>query len=288
MQDFKSERIKALQADLALLVVTMVWGATFVMVKEAVAVFPVFAFLALRFALAVLTTAPLLLIGQSNPIKSGELAAGCLVGLFLFAGYSLQTWGLRYTTSARAGFITGLSVVIVPVLSAVVLRRRPERGAIVGVALAVLGLGLLSWQGGLAPSLGDLLILGCAFAFASHIVALGKFAPEMRPLPLTFGQLVAVALLSSLLAGFLETPLPRLKGHVLGAAAFTGVLATTFAFGVQTAAQRFTSPTHTALIFAMEPVFAALFGFLLAGETLGLREGIGCLCILAGMVISEA
>jgi len=256
------------------------------MVKEAVAVFPVFAFLALRFTLAVLATTPLLFAGKGN-LALRELGAGCLVGLFLFAGYSLQTWGLRYTTSARAGFITGLSVVMVPVLSAIVLRRQPERGAVMGVMLAVLGLGLLSWQGGLAPSWGDLLVLGCAFAFASHIVALGKLAPKMHFGPLTFGQLMAVALLSLIMSGLLETPLPQLDGRVLGAAAFTGVLATTFAFGVQTAAQRFTSPTHTALIFAMEPVFAALFGFLLAGETLGLREGLGCLCILAGMITSE-
>lgn len=297
---FCNEMLKdrQLRADLALLMVTLIWGATFVMVKGAVAGFPVFAFLAVRFLLASLALLPLVatrLRSASSEKRSRatreasrrHLRAGGIVGLLLFAGYALQTIGLRYTTASKAGFITGLSVAIVPLLSALLLRRAPDRLAILGVALATLGLALLSLGEDLTVNRGDLLVLGCALAFASHIVAVGAFAPRMDALTLAFFQIATVALVSGLTSLAVERPWPAMPGHVLFAAAFTGVLATSLAFAVQTAAQRFTSPTHTALIFAAEPVFAALFGYLLAGERLGSRGLMGCALILAGMIVAE-
>ena len=297
---FCNEMLKdrQLRADLALLMVTLIWGATFVMVKGAVAGFPVFAFLAVRFLLASLALLPLVAT-RVRSASSGKrsratheaswrhLRAGVIVGLLLFAGYALQTIGLRYTTASKAGFITGLSVAIVPVLSALLLRRAPDRLAILGVALATLGLALLSLGDDLTVNRGDLFVLGCALAFASHIVAVGAFAPRMDALTLAFFQIATVALVSGLTSLAVERPWPAMPGHVLFAAAFTGVLATSLAFAVQTAAQRFTSPTHTALIFAAEPVFAALFGYLLAGERLGSRGLMGCALILAGMIVAE-
>jgi drug/metabolite transporter (DMT)-like permease len=208
------------------------------------------------------------------------------MGLALFAGYALQTFGLRLTTPAKAGFITGLSVAIVPVLSTLVLRQRLGRGAWLGVGLATAGLALLSLQADLSMSPGDLLVLGCAVAFACQILLTGRFAPHYDPLLLTFGQILVVTLLAGIAGWFLESPSAP-SGSVVLAAAFTGVLATSLAFGVQTMAQRFTSPTRTALVFATEPVFAAIFSFLLIGEVLGLRQLVGCALILAGMVTAE-
>jgi drug/metabolite transporter (DMT)-like permease len=326
-------------ADGVLLIVALIWGATFVMVKNAVATYPVLSFLALRFAFAALALLPVILwrrgrkrpngeplpsslregpsaarraggvqrhlhlhpptgaVQVSNLSQAREIAssqkpllamtvATLTMGLALFAGYALQTFGLELTTPAKAGFITGLSVVIVPVVSTLLLRQRLARGAWLGVGLATIGLALLSLQADLSVDPGDLLVLGCALAFACQILLTGRFAPRHDPLLLTFGQIVVVAFLAGTAALLLESP-PAPTRNVVFAAAFTGILATSLAFGIQTVAQRFTSPTRTALVFATEPVFAAIFSFLLIGEVLALRQLAGCALILAGMITSE-
>ena len=322
---------RQLVADVALLGVTAIWGATFVMVKDAVASFPVFSFMTLRFVFAALVLLPFVYVRQRSrgtgerggggaerqrgegagvplPAHSASLplsfspslslslsSAPLLIGIALFAGYAFQTAGLHLTTPAKAGFITGLSVVIVPVVAALWLRQAPERNAWLGVGLAMVGLALLSLQNGRAIAPGDLLVFCCALAFAAHILLTGRFAPRFDPVLLTFGQVVVVMLLSGVAAllfdvrssGDLTSLFAGLNRQVLFAAAFTGLFATSLAFGIQTVAQRFTSSTHTALIFAAEPVFAALFSFLLIGEVLGPRQLLGCGLILAGMVVAE-
>ena len=213
-----------------------------------------------------------------------------LLGVALFAGYAFQTAGLHLTTPAKAGFITGLSVVIVPVFAALILRQPPARNVWLGVGLAVVGLAFLTLQPGLQVAPGDLLVLACAFAFAAHILLTGYFAPRYDPLRLTLGSIITVAIFSGAAALIFDRPLDPAAlttPSVLFAAAFTGVLCTSVAFGLQTSAQRFTTATHTALIFAAEPVFAGLFSFLLIGEVLGLKQVLGCLLILAGMVVAE-
>lgn len=290
-----------LTADASLLFVTAVWGATFVMVQDAVTGFPVFAFLALRFALAALVLLPFLLrnraVGSADSRRSLHAAGtrvaaaswlpGILVGIALFAGYAFQTFGLRFTTPAKAGFITGMSVVLVPLGQAIFLRRPPRRNSIIGVALAAAGLALLSLQADLSVSVGDLLVLACAVAFSVHILLVGRYAPDWQPLRLAFVQIVTVAVLSSAAALLVDRPVPWPPGNVWFAAAFTGLLATALAFFVQSRAQQATSPTHTALIFAAEPVFAGLFSFLLIGEVLGPRQILGSALIVAGMLVSE-
>ena len=287
---------RQLIADAGLLLVTVIWGATFVMVKDAVSAFPVFSFLALRFALAALALAPFAVRYSLRAARSpaaeaprntrGLVAASVLVGLALFAGYALQTAGLILTTPAKAGFITGLSVVFVPIGAAVILRQPPSRNAPLGVLFATIGLALLSVTKGWTMEAGDLLVLGCAFSFASHILLLGRFAPHYHPLLLTMGQVAAVGLFSAVAAVVFDEP-AAITRPVLLAAAFTGVLATALAFGIQTIAQRFTTSTHTALIFAAEPVFAGLASFLLIGELLGPRQIAGSALILLGMVVAE-
>ncbi len=168
-------------ADLALLLVTAIWGGTFVMVKDAVEQYPVFPFLALRFGLATLVLAAV--SGRRLRSLGGKgWAAGGLIGLFLFAGYALQTLGLQQGASAsKAGFITGLSVVIVPILSAAVLRRQPAPEAVLGVILATVGLAALTLDGNLEVTAAELLVLGCALSFALHIVAVSFLRPNMTP-----------------------------------------------------------------------------------------------------------
>ncbi|MBM4467240.1 MAG: DMT family transporter [Chloroflexi bacterium] len=278
---------KQIQANLALLLIALIWGSTFVMVKEAVKDFSVFSFLALRFSLALASLMPFcwqrFLALQRKPAL-----AGLLTGLFFFAGYAFQTLGLRQTSAAKAGFITGLYVVIVPLLSTLVLRQRPSGSALAGVALATVGLTLLSLRGDFTAAQGDLLVLMCAFAFAAHIVAVGKFTAEIDTLTLTALQIAAVVAASAVVCLITERPSFDIPTGVLGIATFTGVVATALVLFLQTWAQRLTTPTHTALIFSTEPVFAALFGYLLANEHLGARALAGCGLILAGMVIAEA
>jgi drug/metabolite transporter (DMT)-like permease len=281
-----ANRRRQLGADLALLLVTLIWGGTFVMVKDAVRAYPVFGFLAIRFGLGL---AVLLLIGwpRLRTLSLRNVASGALLGLFLLGGYAFQTLGLQYTTASKAGFITGLNVAIVPVLSALVLKQRPQSAAIIGVVLATVGMGLLSLSQSLQIGQGDLLVLLCAVSFALHIVGVSAFAPSIDPIALTIVQVGVAAAASALIMLLSGEPWAAPTPPVWGAAAFTGVLATAVAFGVQTAAQRFTTPTHTALVFTAEPVFAALFGVWLAGDLLTARMALGGVLILAGTLISE-
>jgi len=277
---------RQLQADLALLAVTVIWGSTFVIIKDLLTQVAPFTLLAVRFGLATLVVGAIF-AAKLVAAPRRELAAGALAGAFLFAGYAFQTVGLQYTTAAKSGFITGLSVVIVPFAALLVLRQRPGRGAMAGVFLATAGLALLTLRGDLTIAYGDLLTLGCAFAFALQIVFVGRFAPRSAAASLTAAQLVTVAVASAACALAVEQPTLRLPGEVWAAVAFLALAGTAFALIVQSVAQRFTSATHTALIFAMEPVFALLFAVLLAGERLGERELLGCALMLAGMLVAE-
>ena len=282
--DARTPTARQWQADALLVLVTFIWGSTFVLVKQAVARFPVYYFLALRFGLATLVLVTM--FGRRlRSLSRQSIASGVLIGLFLFGGYAFQTFGLRLTTASKAGFITGLSVVIVPLLSAPLLRRAPSGQALAGVALCTAGLALLSLGRDLKPSPGDLLVLGCAVCFALHIVSVSKFAPRTDALALTIVQVATVALLSAAVALGSEAK-PSLRPDTLAAGAFTGVLATALAFGVQNTVQTRTTATHTALIFASEPAFAAVFGFFF-GERLTRIGWLGCGLILAGMLVAE-
>jgi drug/metabolite transporter (DMT)-like permease len=272
-------------ALLALLVVTAVWGVTFVQVKDAVALYPLFAFLAVRFAIASVTLAVpagprLRTLGRAG------WTAGIGLGALLAAGYALQTAGLQRTTVSSTGFITGLYVVFTPLLSYVLFRLRVGPGAWAGVALATAGLALLS--GVDAGSLdGDLLVLAGSAAYSLQIVLMERFAPRFDPLAFTLAEMLAAAVgftAVALALGQVEVP----RGWtVWGALLVTGVFASALAYLVQTWAQRRTSATRTALAFTMEPVFTAFFGYTLAGDRLGAFGWIGCAVIMAGILLAE-
>jgi drug/metabolite transporter (DMT)-like permease len=287
-----------LRADLALLAVAAVWGATFVMVKDALAYAGPFAFLTLRFVLATLLLAPVLAWAPRRAALCDPrlVRSGVVLGLLLCAGYGFQTAGLQFTTPARAAFITGLSVVIVPLLTAAVLRKRVGAGVWLGVGLATFGLALLSLGpevlvgGSLIQTttlIGDLLVLGCALVFGGHVFLAGEYAPRLDVLTLTWVQLGVAAVLATLTTLAIERPAPQQLTPMLPAAGFTGLFATVVAFTIQLRAQRFTSATHTALIFSTEPVFGALFAFVLAGEVLAAAAIVGCALILAGMLVAQ-
>ena len=274
------------QADITLVFITLIWGSTFVVVKSALSSVGPFTFVAWRFTVATLVLL-FLFRRRLQRLAVREARAGAVIGVWLALGYILQTIGLQYTTTGKAGFITGLSVVLVPALAALLLRQPPGLAATLGVVLATVGLGFLTLDASLRPAPGDLWVLGCAVAFALHILSVSHFAPRYDPLRLTVVQIATVALLSLAAAFAFEVPSLRLPAPTWGSIVFTALAATVLTLSLQNSVQPFTTPTHTALIFSLEPVFAALFGWWWAGEVLGPKELVGCALILAGMVVAE-
>lgn len=300
---------RARLAEAALAWNTVVWGATFVLVKSALEHVSPLLFLALRFSLA---TAALLILfrrplGQAifpaEPLSSGSnrpkggcrpnrrgkaLLAGTLTGTFLFSGYIFQTLGLRLTTAPKSAFITGLTSVMVPLLAALVYRIRPQRSEVAGVIVATAGMGLMTLQGAMGTiSRGDLLTFFCAIGFAAHIVTLGHFSEEVDFALLSVGQVGAAALWSLSLFWWVEKPFVEWHPVLVYAILVTGLLATALAFSLQAWAQQFTTSTRTALIYMLEPVFAWITSFLLTGEGLAGRAAAGALLILGGVILVE-
>jgi drug/metabolite transporter (DMT)-like permease len=276
---------KELTFLLALLLVTAIWGVTFVQVKDAVEVYPLFAFLSVRFLIASVTLAPFA-AGRVRGLDRHGLGAGVVLGGLLALGYALQTAGLARTTVSSTGFITGLCVVLTPVTAYVLFRNQIPLSAWLGVVLATVGLALLS---GIDPgsAAGDALVLGGAAAYALQIVLMERFAPDYDPLALTLVEMAAACLgFTAIAIGRDELSVPH-GWTVWSALLVTGIFASAFAFLVQTWAQRELSATRVALVFALEPVFAGIAGYSLAGDRLGAVGWAGCTLILAGIVVSE-
>jgi drug/metabolite transporter (DMT)-like permease len=279
-------RRRAYLADAALVGVTLVWGSTFVVVKTALGGASPFEFVALRFAIAFIALA-VIFYRRIFRLSGAELRAGALIGVFLFLGYGFQTLGLQFSTAARAGFVTGLSVLIVPPFAYLALRHRVGRGVVAGIALAAVGMYLLSFDGPITVGVGDVLVFCCAVAFAAHIVSISVYAPRFDPIRLAIVQTGFVAVLASVVAVVSERPLGAPSSAAWIAAGYTGIVGTAAVLGVQTSVQRFTSPAHAALIFSLEPVFAALFAYIVVGETLGPAGWLGGALILGGMLVAE-
>jgi drug/metabolite transporter (DMT)-like permease len=272
-------------ALLALVAVTAVWGVTFVQVKDAVELYPLFAFLAVRFAIASAVLA-VPAAGRLRSLGRQGWLAGSALGLLVAAGYALQTAGLDRTTVSSAGFITGLYVVFTPLLALILFRARVGRAVWLGVALAVAGLAMLSGVGAGDP-IGDLLVLAGSAAYSLQIVLMERYAPRYDAVAFTQAEMLAAFggfALVALAAGQVE--LPR-GATVWGALLVTGIFASALGFLIQTWAQRQISAARTAIAFALEPVWAGLFGFWLAGDRLGALGWGGCAVIMAGILVAE-
>jgi drug/metabolite transporter (DMT)-like permease len=270
---------------LVLVAVTAVWGVTFVQVKDAVALYPLFAFLALRFAIASLTLAPPG-VRRLRSLGRAGWAGGALAGALLGGGYALQTAGLERTSVSSTGFITGMYVVLTPLLALALFRTRVGASAWIGVALATTGLALLAGIHG-GSAFGDLLVLAGSAVYSLQIVLMERYAPRYDAIAFTLVEMLtsfAGLLVIAVALGQLRVP----HGWtVWGALLVTGVFASALAFLAQTWAQRQATATQTALAFSLEPVWTAFFGFTLAGDRLGPVGWLGCVVIMAGIVIAE-
>ena len=271
----------------ALTAVTAIWGWSFLLVKDSVAGYPVFPFLAIRFTLGFLLVFPFLSRRLRN-LDRGALVGGILMGTALFSGYALQTTGLLYTSAANSGFITGLFVVLTPLFEAALFKRFPKPAAWAAVLIATLGLGLLSLQGGLGHmNRGDLLSLGCAVVYAIHLLLTSTMAKRHDTGVLVIVQVGTVALLAwTFSVPYAHEMLPIPKATLWGIG-ITAVFATALAYWAQTTFQRYLSALQTALIFTLEPVFAGLFAVVVGGEILGLQGVLGGLFIVVGMLLGQ-
>ncbi|MDQ3267101.1 MAG: DMT family transporter [Myxococcota bacterium] len=276
-----------LRGDLALLLITAVWGGTFVLVKDSLDQADPFTFLTLRFSLGALAAAA---IARGDLWHKPSVRYGLLLGVFLFLGYALQTTGLQHTTPSRSAFITGMTIVLVPFVSIVLFKRLPRIPSLLGVGLAVLGLYWLTLAEGAASTSGtlrgDLLTFGCTVAYAFHIAWNERLAPKAKVMAMVTVQLTVVAVLSALCLPLLEVRLvwnPTLLWGVV----FTGLFASTLAIGVQTWGQARTTAVRAALIFSLEPVFAALYSVAVGREALGRRELVGGGLIIFGVAVAE-
>lgn len=272
------------KAEILLLVVTFIWGATFVIVKQALNDASPLVFVAARFIVA--GALLFLFVGRGKPDRKALIPA-FILGVFLFLGFFFQTWGQEYTTPSKCAFITGFSVILVPLI--VALRGAPlRRASLIGAFLGLAGIYFL-----VSPSTiqgvnrGDVLTLAGAFGFAIYIVLVEVYARRFSFVDLAPAQILIVGVLA--LVGLPFDPGRKFHwtAGLAAAIAVTAVLATAFAFAVQNWAQKYVPAAHTALIFAFEPVFAALTSYAVLEERLGNRVLLGSALILAGMVVSE-
>jgi drug/metabolite transporter (DMT)-like permease len=276
------------RAELALAFNTLLWGGTFVLAKAALTYISPILFLALRFSLAALALLLVFRTALRERVTRNKLAGGCLTGVFLFAGYLFQTIGLQYTTATKSAFVTGLATVMVPLLGALVYRIRPQVSELVGVSVATVGMGLLTLEGPFGSiSRGDLFTLCGAAAFAAHIVTLGHFSALMEFELLSIAQVGSAALSALALFWWVEPLRLHWQPTVIWAILITGLLCTAMAFTIQAWAQRYTSSTRTALIYALEPVFAWITSWIVLGEGLSGRAAVGAVFILSGILVVE-
>ena len=276
---------KKITAQIGLLFVTIIWGLTFVLVKAALNDAPPFSFAALRFGLATLIT---LLIVNKNiiTITKNEIIGGILCGFLLFLGYAFQNFGLMNTTATKSAFITSVSVLIVPFILVAMDIQKVKLQIWLAVVLATFGLYLLILPGG-GINIGDVITFGCAVSFALHIIAQDNYLKkEIRLLPFICIQLAFVTLISFIHAQVFEPEAIIWSTRLTYAIIITGIFATLIALLIMVWAQKILNPSETALIFAMEPVAAALFAMVFAGEILGLLGWIGggfvCLAVVYG------
>jgi drug/metabolite transporter (DMT)-like permease len=284
---------KRLRADLSLAFCSLLWGATFVVVKNSLAYSSVYIFLAVRFTLAAL------LMAAFRPrvfrtLKKEELLAGAALGFFMFGGYAFQTTGLEYTTPAKSGFVTGSSVVMVPLLLGIFWGRRLTLWVYAGVFAAVFGLYFLTVpaEGVSYLNRGDLLTFVAAGLYAMHIILVGDYTRRHSVAALSVLQVAACAVLAwvatglTSVTGWQAARFGWQPGSLLGIA-ICAVFATAVAFSIQLWAQQFTTSSHAAILFTLEPVFASMTSYILLRERLGTRALLGAAFVLAGILIAE-
>jgi len=279
---------KKIKADLALVLVTVFWGSTFIISKMTLVSVDVFLFLFLRLSIAALILF-IFIINKLHLITLSLLKHSVILAIFLYTSYFFQMYGIQFTTASNAGFITGLSVILVPVFNYLFFKIKTNQITIISVVIAFVGLFLLTGANPLKLNKGDLWVFLCAITVAFHIIYTGKFARLHPVLLLTAFQLGFVAIFSSLPLIWYNPATQFIipADKEIYAILYLALFGTVFTYITQTSMQRFTSSAHTALIFSLEPFFAALFAWLIGNEKLDTISWIGGSLIIIAMVLAE-
>jgi drug/metabolite transporter (DMT)-like permease len=269
----------------ALIIITALWGWSFVAIHLALQEVNAPSFNALRFLTGAVVMLPFVYARLASTSLFHYLQAGG-AGVALFCAFAFQTSGIKYTTASNASFITGLAIVFTPLFALLILKARPKFNQALGGAIATIGLGMLTLRG-LAIHLGDFLVLVCAIFTALHIIVLSEVSKKVEAGVLAFVQVAVVGVLSllwSFMDGGFQVPA---SGSVMSAMLIIGVIGTAAAYFIQTKAQIASPPARIALILVLEPVFGGVFGYVLGGDRLGAVNLVGACLIVAGMVVTE-
>ena len=281
------EKKKSLYADMSLFIVAILWGGGFVAVKDALDNITPMYIMAMRFGLSFALMA-IIFWKKIKKVTKKDLAAGTVVGIFLFTAFTAQTVGLQYTTAGKQAFLTGTNVVIVPFLVWILHKKAPDIYTVIAAFLSLLGIGLLTVQGSvLSINLGDMLTLLCALLFAAHIVSVGYYAEKTDPIILAAAQLGAAAVFSVISALIFESVPKSLDLGGLWAVCYLGIFSTMVAFLIQTVAQKYTYSTHAAVILCTESVFGSIFAVLILHDKFSVEMILGCILIFAAILTSE-
>lgn len=274
------------QAELLLLSCTLIWGGTFAVTKSGLEDISPLLLITLRFAIATMLFLPFANLG-SVPMTSATVKGGVIVGILLFIGFVTQTIGLEYTSASKSGFITGLLVVFTPLFQILIERKPPRAGNIAGVVLVTTGLYFLTSPEGSEFNVGDGLTLVCAAVFGLYIVYLDLYTKEGNVRQIAFLQFAITGFGSLAGALFFEDMMFTAGWNTIGTVGYLALLATLYTLTIQTRYQKETTPTRAAIIFSVEPVFAAFIAYLALGETIGAPGVMGGGLIVAGLIVSE-
>ena len=289
-------RAGTVKSDALLLTTAIIWGFAFVAQRIGMDYVGPFTFNGIRFAIGSLSLLPLVILSRNEPASSRNilpptglktiLLGGSALGLALFSGASLQQIGLVYTTAGKAGFITGLYVIIVPILG-LIWRQQPKIGTWIGAVLAAIGMYFLSVTEQFTIALGDLLVLIGAFFWAAHVLIIGWLSPRINPIKLALSQYLACSILSLITAAVIEDISMQSISQAAIPILYGGLLSVGIAYTLQVIAQRDAHPAHAAILLSMEAVFAAFGGWLILDEIISARGLFGCGLMLTGMLLSQ-
>lgn len=274
---------RELKADLSLIGVTALWGASFPLMSMALKDIPTFSFIAIRYTLSALILAVVFYKNFKN-ISKLTLKSGFIIGAVLFSGVAFQVAGLIYTTPSKSGFITGLNVIFVPIIIAMLYKKLPDSKTIVGIILSVLGLGIMSINADFSINKGDFLTFIGAILFAVQVLVVDKYTKDVDILVLTCVEVLVVGLMGAVPAAIVEKFSFTWSLPVVGAILFTAIFSTCIAHSLQNKVQSYIDPTHAAIIYLAEPVFGAIFSMFF-GDKMGMRTVLGGIVIVLGMLV---
>ncbi|MGG7165364.1 DMT family transporter [Clostridium ihumii] len=281
----KISKNKALISDIALLIVAIIWGGGFIAVKDSVNLISPFYQMTLRFSLASLFMV-ILFFKYLKHLNKNSIFQGIIIGFFMFLGFALQTVGIVYTTASKSAFLTATYVLLVPFFNWLIFKYKPDKYALIGAFICIIGIGMLTLQKDININFGDILTLLCGIGFAAQIIATDIYAKKTEPLSLTIVQFITASILSFIVAIIFE-PKPTLSIKVMPSILYLVIFSTMLCFIIQNIAQKYTTASHAAIILSLESVFGSILSIIIFKDKFSLNMILGCLLIFIAIIITE-